>query len=83
MALDIMIGTVNSVLLKEVGWVDIEPGSYVYTVVDFYNPPVNNEPQHTGATFIGFSFKELTSQKIRYVPTESILAISRIEDEEE
>jgi hypothetical protein len=64
------------VLLKGDGWIEIVPGSFNFTSLDFYLAmPEDQDDQFSGLTYLGFTFKDNKTGNVYAVPTDGIGAI--------
>lgn len=75
-AKDIGTSKITRVLLKNDGWIDIDPGSFKFGPMDFwYDTIPDSDRVHAGLNYLGFSFKSKTGNKSYCVPTDGIGAI--------
>ena len=74
--LNVTTNTIVKVLIREVGWVDIEPGSLRYLYVNYMIHISDQEPlQSAGYEYPAFEYVDAHSGAVFYIQSDNIIGI--------
>lgn len=80
--LNVVTNTITKVLIREVGWVEIEPGSLRYLYVNYQQIiPDAEEPQHVGYEYPAFECRTAVGGDVLYIQSDNIIGIEVADNE--
>ncbi len=74
---------ITKVLIRELGWVEIEPGSFRYLYLTYMIDSPEGDAAHSGYEYPAFECKTLVGGETFYIQSDNIIGVQVAEEPDE